>query len=115
LKITAQDCKRLGVADVLVPEPAGAAHSDPDLAAALLRDAIVTALSEIQGTSGRKLASDRYRKFRQMGQVNTYWREFIGKEAAELGTMVARTVGSLRDRFAGSDDGHRVEGGDREA
>jgi acetyl-CoA carboxylase carboxyl transferase subunit beta len=115
LKITAQDCKRLGVADVLVSEPAGAAHSDPDLAAALLRDAIVTALSEIQGTSGRKLASDRYRKFRQMGQVNTYWREFIGKEAAELGTMVARTVGSLRDRFGGSDEGHRVDAGEPEA
>jgi len=103
LKITAADCLKLGVADTLVPEPAGAAHSDPDLAAALLRDALVNALAEIQGASGRRLAAHRYRKFRQMGQVNTYWREFVGREASEFGTRVARTVGSLRDRFGGQD------------
>jgi acetyl-CoA carboxylase carboxyl transferase alpha subunit len=105
LKITAADCRKLGVADVLVPEPEGAAHSDPDLAAALLRDALVTSLAEIQGSSGRKLAADRYRKFRQMGQVNTYWREFLSREAAELGTMVARTVGSIRGRLSSQEYG----------
>jgi acetyl-CoA carboxylase carboxyl transferase subunit beta len=109
LKITAADCIKLGVADTLVPEPAGAAHSDPDLAAALLRDALINALAEIQGASGRRLAAHRYRKFRQMGQVNTYWREFVSREAAEFGTRVARTVGSLRDRFAGQDDTERDE------
>jgi acetyl-CoA carboxylase carboxyl transferase subunit beta len=109
LKITAADCIKLGVADTLVPEPAGAAHSDPDLAAALLRDALINALAEIQGASGRRLAAHRYRKFRQMGQVNTYWREFVSREAAEFGTRVARTVGSLRDRFAGQDDSERDE------
>lgn len=103
LKITAADCTKLGVADVLVPEPEGGAHLDPELAAALLRDALVAALAEIQGTSGRKLASDRYRKFRQMGQVNTYWREFLSKEASDLGTLVARTVGSIRGRLTSHD------------
>jgi acyl-CoA carboxylase subunit beta len=103
LKITAVDCLKLGVADVLVPEPEGAAHTDPDLAAALLRDALVTALAEIQGTGGRRLAADRYRKFRQMGQVNTYWREFIAREASELGTLVARTVGSIRGRLSNAE------------
>jgi hypothetical protein len=39
-----------------------------------------------------------------MGQVNSYWREFVSREASEFGTRVARTVGSLRDRFAGQDD-----------
>ncbi|HRA30889.1 MAG TPA: acetyl-CoA carboxylase carboxyltransferase subunit alpha/beta [Thermomicrobiales bacterium] len=104
LKITAADCRRLGVADVLVREPAGGAHTDPDLAAALVRDALVAALAEIQGTSGRKLATERYRKFRQMGQVNTYWREFVSREAVELGGLVARTVGSIRGRLVGGDD-----------
>ena len=108
LKITAADCRKLGVADVLVPEPAGGAHSDPDLAAALLRDAIVAAIADLQGTSGRKLQSERYRKFRQMGQVNTYWREFIAREASELGMLVARTVGSLRGRRGGGDDESRA-------
>jgi acetyl-CoA carboxylase carboxyl transferase subunit beta len=103
LKITAADCRKLGVADALVPEPEGAAHSDPDLAAALVRDAITNALAEIQGISGRRLASDRYRKFRQMGQVNTYWREVLSREASDFGTRVVRTVGSLRDRFSGQE------------
>ncbi len=104
LKITAADCLKLGVADTLVPEPTGAAHTDPDLAAALLRDSLVNAIAEIQGASGSRLASHRYRKFRQMGQVNSYWREFVSREASEFGTRVARTVGSLRDRFSGQDD-----------
>jgi acetyl-CoA carboxylase alpha subunit len=103
LKITAQDCLRLGVADVLVPEPQGGAHRDPGFAAALVRDALVAALADIQGTGGRKLAAERYRKFRHMGQVNTYWREFVAREAAELGTRVARTVGSLRELLPRSD------------
>jgi enoyl-CoA hydratase/carnithine racemase len=104
LKITAADCLKLGVADVLVPEPTGAAHTAPDLAAAMLRDAIVTALADLQGSSGRKLANDRYRKFREMGRVNTYWKEFLAREASELGTRVARTVGSLRGRFGSQED-----------
>jgi acetyl-CoA carboxylase carboxyl transferase alpha subunit/acetyl-CoA carboxylase carboxyl transferase beta subunit len=108
LKITAADCRKLGVADVLVPEPEGAAHTDPDLAATLLRDALVTALSELQGTSGRRLAAERYRKFRQMGQVNTYWREFLTREASELGTLVARTVGSIRGRLSNPEPGPEV-------
>ncbi|RIK35123.1 MAG: acetyl-CoA carboxylase carboxyl transferase subunit beta [Chloroflexi bacterium] len=104
LKITAYDCLKLGVADVLVPEPEGGAHTNPDFAATMLRDALINALSEIQDTSGRRLAANRYRKFRQMGQVNTYWREFIGREAAQWSNRVARTVGSLRERLAGQDD-----------
>lgn len=116
LKITAADCKRLGVADDLIREPTGGAHTDPDLAAALVRDALVAALAEIQGTSGRKLASERYRKFRQMGQMNSYWREFVNREAVELGNIVARTVGSIRGRLGGGDDAqqppdHEEEGG----
>ena len=104
LKITAADCRRLGVADALIREPTGGAHTDPDLAAALVRDSLVAALAEIEGTSGRKLAAERYRKFRQMGQVNSYWREFVSREAVELGGLVARTVGSIRGRLVGSDD-----------
>ncbi len=104
LKITAADCRRLGVADALIREPTGGAHTDPDLAAAMVRDALVAALAEIQGTSGRKLAAERYRKFRQMGQVNSYWREFVSREAVELGGLVARTVGSIRGRLVGSED-----------
>ena len=104
LKITAWDCLRLGVADALVPEPSGGAHTDPGFAATLLRDALVAALAEIQSTSGRKLAAERYRKFRQMGQVNTVWREVVAREASELSGLLSRTMGSLRDRLPWGDE-----------
>ena len=104
LKITAWDCLRLGVADTLVPEPLGGAHSDPAFAATLLRDALVAALADLQSSGGRRLASERYRKFRHMGQTNTVWREMLAREASELGGRVTRTVGSLRDRLSWGDD-----------
>lgn len=115
LKITASDCLRLGVADALVREPAGGAHTDPDLAAALVRDALVDALAEIQGTSGRKLVSERYRKFRQMGQINSYWREFVSREAVELGALVTRTVGSIRGRLVGGGEAEPPDDSDGDA
>lgn len=104
LKITARDCVQLGVADRLVAEPDGGAHRDVDFAASMVNDAILWALGEIQDTDGRKLVEERYRKFRRMGQVNRYWREFIGHQADAFGSRVAKTVGSLRDRFSGGDE-----------
>lgn len=105
LKLTAPDCVRLGVADALVPEPEGGAHADPDFAAAMLRDAVLWALHDVQGTSGRRLVEERYRKFRQMGQVNRLWREVLSREAGAFGTRVAQTMESLRERFPWHADG----------
>ncbi len=41
LKLTAHDCKELGVVDVVVPEPEGGAHSNPDEAARQLKNFLV--------------------------------------------------------------------------
>lgn len=103
LKITAHDCLRLGVADALIEEPNGGAHADHDFAATLVLDAVLWALGDIQGMGERKRIDERYKKFRQMGQVNSLWREFLGREASDFGGRVARTVGSIRDRFPRSD------------
>lgn len=103
LKITAQDCLQLGVADALVEEPTGGAHIDPDGSATLLLDSVLWALSEVQSMGRRKRVDERYKKFRQMGQVNSLWREFLSREASEFGTRVVRTVGSFRDRLPRSD------------
>src|SRR5690606_365057 len=103
LKITAHDCVQLGVADGLVQEPNGGAHVDPDFAASALLDSILWALGDVQSMSARKRVDERYKKFRQMGQVNSLWREFLSREASEFGTRVARTVGSFRDRLPRSD------------
>jgi acyl-CoA carboxylase subunit beta len=105
LKITAGDCYRLGVVDVVVPEPDGGAHEDPEFAAALLRDALINELASIVDRSPEKLTRDRYRKFRRMGQHNTKFREMVSREADQLGQRFGRTLGAIRDRLPFGDDG----------
>jgi acyl-CoA carboxylase subunit beta len=85
LKLTAADCKLLGVVDTLVPEPEGGAHQDPDYAALLLKNFIVDALVELRRIGPRKLVDERYRKFRRMGQPPpASRRETFSKEMDEL-------------------------------
>ena len=47
-KPDAAHCLELGVIDGIVPEPEGGAHADHDAAAALLRDALVAHLDELE-------------------------------------------------------------------
>ena len=102
LKLTARDCVRLGVADKLVSEPDGGAHVDPDFAASLVRDAIIWALAGIED-DGKRLVESRYRKFRRMGQMNTYWREALSREAGAVGNRFSQTFDYIRDRLTGND------------
>lgn len=67
LKMTAQDLRKLGVIDLIVKEPIGGAHRDPEITAQNLREAISKALKEIESIPGDKLAIMRYEKFRKMG------------------------------------------------
>lgn len=102
LKLTAWDCVQLGVADKLISEPDGGAHVDPDFAASLVREAIVWALGGIED-DGKRLVEARYRKFRRMGQMNTYWREALSREAGAVGTRFTQTFDYIRDRLTGND------------
>ncbi|MDW8058914.1 MAG: acetyl-CoA carboxylase, carboxyltransferase subunit beta [Thermomicrobium sp.] len=99
LKITARDLLRLEVIDGIVPEPEGGAHRDPDYAAVLVLDAIVEALAELRDIPPERLVRERYRKFRRLGQTNTYFRELVAQEVAELSGLIGRTLGNLRDRW----------------
>src|SRR5947207_2661415 len=47
LKLTALDLLHLGLIDGIIPEPPEGAHTDPDGAAALLRDVLRTALEQL--------------------------------------------------------------------
>jgi acetyl-CoA carboxylase carboxyl transferase subunit alpha len=67
MKITAQDLKKLGIIDEIIPEPEGGAHSDPQAAADLLGPALERALKEVQKLKGAALMEERYKKFRKMG------------------------------------------------
>ncbi|MCL0073672.1 acetyl-CoA carboxylase carboxyltransferase subunit alpha/beta [Dehalococcoidia bacterium] len=67
LRLTAADCKQLGVADIVVPEPEGGAHTDPAEAARMLRNLILRELLQIQTQSPAKLVKSRYKRFRYLG------------------------------------------------
>jgi acetyl-CoA carboxylase carboxyl transferase subunit alpha len=66
-KPDAAHCLELGVIDGIVPEPAGGAHADVDLAAQLLREAVEGVLAELDGTPSAELRRARRAKFRAMG------------------------------------------------
>jgi len=67
MKITAQDLKRLGVIDEIVPEPVGGAHADSAAAAELLAPYLERAVRELMKLKPPQLLEERYRKFRKMG------------------------------------------------
>jgi acetyl-CoA carboxylase carboxyl transferase subunit alpha len=60
-------CLELGVIDVIVPEPEGGAHTDPDGAARLLGDAVREALEDLESRSGEELKRTRRARFRSLG------------------------------------------------
>jgi acetyl-CoA carboxylase carboxyl transferase subunit alpha len=68
LKITAQDLKRLGVIDEIVPEPLGGAHRKPDVAIAAGGEAIARAMQALEGLSGDVLRTQRREKFLGIGR-----------------------------------------------
>jgi len=67
LRITADDCLRLGAADAIVAEPLGGAHRDPTTTMATVADAIAERLAELDGLSPTELRDDRYERFRGLG------------------------------------------------
>jgi acetyl-CoA carboxylase carboxyl transferase subunit alpha len=67
MRITAQDLKRLGIIDEIVPEPEGGAHADWEKAMELLAPSLEKALAEMQKIKPALLPEERYKKFRKMG------------------------------------------------
>ena len=69
LKVTAQDLKKLGVIDRILPEPLGGAHRDLEK---VIRDvglAISEELAQMAGKSGDDLRNERRQKFLDMGRT----------------------------------------------
>jgi acetyl-CoA carboxylase carboxyl transferase subunit alpha len=71
LHITAPDLIELGCVDAIIDEPPGAAHTDPDLAAKLLDDALQKHFADLQRLPAKELVDSRYKKFRKMAQFYT--------------------------------------------
>jgi acyl-CoA carboxylase subunit beta len=66
-RLTAHELLKLGVADEVVPEPQGGAHTDPEATAAALKGALVRHLDSLVGLSGEELVERRYARFRAFG------------------------------------------------
>ena len=67
LRLTAQDLKRFGIIDEILPEPAGGAHMDPGKMADTVTAAIRRHLKQLRKLKPDALVSRRYKKFRAMG------------------------------------------------
>ena len=68
-RLTAHDLLALGVADEIVPEPAGGAHEGPVQTAAALKEALLRHLATLDGLSGQELIADRRARFRAFGEA----------------------------------------------
>ena len=68
MKITAQDLKKLGVIDDIVPEPRGGAHRAAGEAIAATGEAIARALRTFDGVPGDALRTQRREKFLGIGR-----------------------------------------------
>lgn len=67
LRLTSGDLHALGVADEVVPEPPGGAHTDPDTTAASLKEALVRNLHELSSLSVDELREGRWAKYESIG------------------------------------------------
>ena len=67
LKISAQNLKKLGVIDGIIPEPFGGAHKDPKCAEINLKKEVLLSISELEKINIDTLLENRYNKFRKMG------------------------------------------------
>jgi len=68
LRLTAQDLKKLGVADKIMPEPLGGAQRNHKQTYAIVSDAITEALAELQVKKPDALLKERRKKFLDLGE-----------------------------------------------
>ncbi|RKF12917.1 acetyl-CoA carboxylase carboxyltransferase subunit alpha [Roseovarius spongiae] len=67
LRLTAQDLRKLGVADRIIEEPLGGAHRDPDVTIDSVGKAILTMLDDLTGKDGKTLIQERRQKYLDLG------------------------------------------------
>ncbi|MRX49132.1 acetyl-CoA carboxylase carboxyltransferase subunit alpha [Paracoccus sp. S-4012] len=68
LKLTAQDLRKLGVIDGIIPEPAGGAQRHKPETIAAVGEAIARTLGELEGAKPEELVRRRRQKFLDMGK-----------------------------------------------
>ena len=69
LKLTADDMLSNGLIDGIIPEPLGGAHLAPEIAAAKIKEVIITQLKVLSAMSVSERIDQRIEKFGKMGVV----------------------------------------------
>ncbi len=67
LKLTAEELKKLGIVDEVIPEPLEGAHRDWETTFENFRNYVKKHLDELKKLSPEELVEDRYQKFRKIG------------------------------------------------
>ncbi len=67
MRINGRELKTLGLVDEVIPEPLGGAHHNPELAAANVKNAIISNLAELKQIPVDELLEKRYTKYRSIG------------------------------------------------
>ena len=68
LKLTSTELFKRGIADEVIPEPPGGAHSDWDESANRVRDVLLKHLRDLIGTDPEELVHNRQAKFEAIGE-----------------------------------------------
>ena len=102
LRLTATDCKDLGIIDQIISEPEGGAHINPAESAHLLQRALMRNLATLTNLftkqKPRRLVQNRQRKFRNMGEYSPHFGTAITKEITILQEYIATGIQNLRHR-----------------
>ena len=70
LKITGKDLLELGLADEIIPEPPGGAHTNLNEAAMFLKQALLEQLKQFKNMTSKEIQEERYKKYRSMGKFD---------------------------------------------
>lgn len=84
LMLTAPDCLALGIIDGVVPEPEYGAQANPKEATLSLQISVIKEFTQLSRLSQGKLLKQRYKKFRQMGELSPYSLEAMNQEVELL-------------------------------
>lgn len=79
LKLTADDLRRFGIVDEIVPEPLGGAHRNAAEIVARTLQAVDAAVARLSALPVERLLEERYRKYRLLGEWQTEGLKPIGK------------------------------------
>ena len=115
LRLTARDCREFGIVDLVVPEPPGGAHTNPEEAARQLQRVLLEQLTELQSKSERRLVRDRYKKFRNIGEYSSHFRAAITREANALQGLVTTGVKRIVGRAKPNEEPYDVVPGNDDA